>query len=228
MYLWKCWHDTRSFFIFFLVIATAVMPITGVVGVGTRLMEEFGTTVFQSTLVFMLFVVALGLGTLGAIQEFTDKTAHFLFTKPRSRAYFVWTGWAVGCVQLLVIAVVNLVAGWLTLAHYSKSPLRSVFSSSIKQQDVASIFLYAIFVYSLTYSLTVILRNGLKGLGASMGSIAALQCLAIVIRSRWNITVPIPPLPVRSLPLLVSYIAWIIVALLFIVGAQLVIERTEI
>lgn len=228
MYLWKCWRDTRSFFIFFLVMAAAAMPITGVVGVGTHLVEDFGKTVFQSTLVLMLFVVALGLGTLGAIQEFTDKTAHFLFTKPRSRAYFVWTGWAVGCVELLVIAAVNLAAGWLTLARYSKSPFTSVLLGSIKQQDVASIFLYALFVYSLSYSLTAALRNGLKGLGASMGSIAALQCLAIVIRLRWNITVPIPPLPVRSLPLVVSYVSWIVVALVFVLTAQLVVERAEI
>jgi len=228
MYLWKCWHDTRSFFIFFLVIAAASTPITAAVGVGTSLMEGFGTTVLLPTLITMLFIVALGLGAIGAIQEFTDKTAHFLFTKPRSRAYFVWAGWAVGSIELLIIALVNLSAGWLTLVHYSKRPFGTVLFNALKKHDIADIVIYTLLIYSLTYSLTVVLRNGLKGLGASLGSLAILQCFAIAMRLRWNVNVPIPPQPIGSLPPAISNIIWILAALLFVFSAQLIVERVEI
>ena len=62
------------------------MPVAAVVCVGTGLIEEFGVSAFQSTFGLVLVSVALGLGAIGAIHEFADKTAHFLFTKPRSRA----------------------------------------------------------------------------------------------------------------------------------------------
>jgi len=228
MYFWKCWRDTRSFALAFLVIGAAAIPITAAVGVGTSLVQGFGTTVFLPTFIILLFVVALGLGTIGAIQEFTDKTAHFLFTKPRPRAYFVWAGWAVGCIELLTIALVNLLAGWLTLAHYSQSPVRSVLFSSIKKQDIVGILIYTLFIYCLTYSLTAVLRNGLKGLGASMGITIGFQVIAAAIRVRWNIDVPLPPLPIGSLPIMISNVVWILVALLFVLGAQIVVERAEI
>jgi len=228
LYLWKCWHDTRPFFMVFLVIAAGAMPITAVVCLGTHLVEDFGTTVFLPTFYLILIAVALGLGAIGAIQEFAEKTAHFLFTKPRSRAYFVWAGWAVGCGQLLVIALVNLSAGWVTLSRYSRSPFRSALFGPIKEQDIAGILIYALLVYGLTYSLTAVLRNGLKGLGASMGTIIGLQAFAAAIRVRWNIHVPIPPLPIGGLPLVISDIAWILVGLLFVFAAQLVVERAEI
>jgi hypothetical protein len=176
----------------------------------------------------MLFVVALGLGTICAIQEFTEKTTHFLFTKPRSRAYFVWSGWVVGCIELLTIALVNLSAGWLTLAHYSKSPFRSVLLGSVREQDIVGILIYTLYIYGLTYSMTVMLRNGLKGLGASMGITFGLQAIAIAIRLRWNVLFPIPPLPIQGLPLILSNIVWILVGLLLVFAAQIVIERVEV
>jgi len=37
MYFWKCWRDTRSFFIVFLIIAAIVMPVAAVVCLGTPL-----------------------------------------------------------------------------------------------------------------------------------------------------------------------------------------------
>jgi ABC-type transport system involved in multi-copper enzyme maturation permease subunit len=228
MYLWKCWRDTRAFFIAFLVIAAAAMPITAVVGVGTGLSKGFGKTVFLPAFLMILFAVALGLGTLCAIQEFTDKTTNFLFTKPRPRAYFVWSGWGVGCIELLTIALVNLLAGWFTLAHYSKSPFRSALFDTVREQDIAGILIYTLYIYGLTYSLTVMLRNGLKGLGASMGVTFGLQAIAIAIRLRWNVLFPIPPLPIRGLPIVISNIVWILVGLLLVLAAQVVIEKAEV
>src|SRR5579863_7875318 len=118
MYFWKCWRDTRSFFIVFLIIAAVIMPVAAVVCVGTGLLENFGSEAFRSTFEIITLFVALALGALGASEQFAGSTVHFLFTKPRSRAYFVWAGWVVGFVQLLTVDVVNLAVGAATLSHY--------------------------------------------------------------------------------------------------------------
>ena len=228
MYIWKCWRDTRSFFLAFVIISVLAIPVAGAVGVGSTLIGGFGMNVLLPMLVFILFVVALGLGTIGATHEFTDNTAQFLFTKPRSRAYFVWAGWAIGSAELITIALVNLLAGMLTLAHYNKGTLKAVVLGSLRWQDALSIIVYGLFIYSLTYALTAVLRNGLKGLGASMGTMVVLQSIAIAAQLRWNVTIPVPPVPIASRPVVISHVIWMFFALLSVFAAQMVIERAEI
>jgi ABC-type transport system involved in multi-copper enzyme maturation permease subunit len=229
MYFWKCWRDTRSFFIVFLIIAAIVMPVAAVVCVGTHLVEDFGTSAFSATFGLILTALALGLGAIGAVHEFAEKTAHFLFTKPRSRAYFVWAGWAVGFAELLAIATVNFLAGWATLSHYSKNPFHSTLNGSMEAQNFLDPLIFCVWVYCLTYSLTAVLRNGLKGIGASMAIVFGLPYFGVAIRWRWHINLPLfPGLPLGSLPLVVSDIIWILIATLFVLAAQLVVERAEI
>ena len=228
MYFWKCWRDTRSFFIVFAIIAAVVVPVAAVVCVGTGLLENFGAEAFRSTFALIIMFVALALGALCASEEFAGSTIHFLFTKPRTRAYFLWTGWAVGCSQLLAIALVNWMAGSLTLAHYSKNPIHSAIFESAMTQQLAGAAIYGLYVYCLTYALTVVLRHGLRGLGASMAIVFGVPFFAIAVRWRWKINLPIPSEPIASLSPLTSNIIWLLVALVFIFAAQLVIERTEI
>jgi hypothetical protein len=87
---------------------------------------------------------------------------------------------------------------------------------------------FCLWAYCLTYSLTVLLRNGLKGLGASMGILFGLPLFAVAIRWRWHIKLPFPPEPIGSLPVAMSSIIWILVAMLFVLAAQLFVEWTEI
>src|SRR5260370_18256113 len=112
MYFWKCWRASRSLLVILAIIAAVIMPVAGLVSVGNKLLEQFGTSAFLSSFGLFGMLSSLALGTLVASEEFADKTVQFLFSKPRSRAYFVWTGWAVGCLELLLIALVNLSAGW--------------------------------------------------------------------------------------------------------------------
>jgi hypothetical protein len=228
MYFWKCWRDTRSFFIVFLIIAAIVMPVAAVVCLGTQLVEDFGTTAFSTTFALILMAVALGLGAIGAIHEFADKTTHFLFTKPRSRAYFVWAGWAVGFAELMAIATVNLFAGWATLSRFTKNPSHSPIFGSMTAHMLLDPLIFCLWAYCLTYSLTVLLRNGLKGLGASMGILFGFPLFAVAIRWRWHIDLPLPPNAIGSLSLAISSIIWVLVAMLFVLAAQFVVERTEI
>ncbi len=228
MYFWKCWRDTRSFFIVFLIIAAVIMPVAAVVCVGTGLLENFGSEAFRSTFEIITLFVALALGALGASEQFAGSTVHFLFTKPRSRAYFVWTGWVVGCAQLLAIDIVNLVVGAATLSHYGKNPFHSVLLGSVTASQLTAVLILGLYVYCLAYSLTVVLRNGLRGLGASMAIVFGVPFFAIAVRWRWKINFPIPAVPIERLSPLVSNFIWMLVALLFVFGAQLVVERTEI
>ncbi len=228
MYFWKCWRDTRSFFIAFLIIAAAVIPVTALVCTGTGLMRDFGRDAASSTFGLLMTVITLGLGAIGAVHEFADKAVHFLFTKPRSRAYFVWVGWVVGCIEVLAIAVVNLLAGGVTLAFYSRGPFWSALFGALKGFDVVGISIYGAFVYGQTYSLTAVLRNGLRGLGASLGATTGLWAFAAALWARWRVHLPIPPDRIGSLPMAVSDGVWILVALLYVFGAQLHVERAEI
>jgi hypothetical protein len=228
MYIWKCWRDTRSFFIAFLIIAAAVIPVTALVCTGTGLMRDFGRDAVSSTFGLLMTVITLGLGAIGAIHEFADKAVHFLFTKPRSRAYFVWVGWAVGCIEVLAIAIVNLLAGSVTLTLYGKDPFWSALFGALRGFNIAAIFIYGLFVYGQTYSLTAVLRNGLKGLGASLGLTTGLWAFAAAMRARWGVHVPIPADRIGSLPVAISNGIWILVALLFVFGAQIVVNRSEV
>ena len=228
MFFWKCWRDTRSFFVVFLIIAAIVMPVAAIVSVGTHLVEDFGPSAFLDTFALIVMAVALGLAAIGASHEFAENTAHFLFTKPRSRAYFVWVGRAVGFAELLAVTAVNFLAGWATLSHYVKNPLHSTVFGSIKTGQIGGILIYGLYIYCLTYSLTTVLRNGLRGVGASLAIIVGLPYFAIVIRWRWHIGLPLPPDTIGSLPVVISNILWILVAMMFVLAAQLVVERTEI
>jgi hypothetical protein len=211
-----------------LIGAAIVMPVAALVCKGTGLVEEFGASALQGTFPLILLAVALGLGAIGAIHEFGDKTAHFLFTKPRTRAYFVWVSWSVGFGELLAIAGVNFLAGWLTLLRFSKNPLHSPVFGTVPSQQFVDALIMAIYTYSLAYSLTAVLRSGLKGLGAALGIVFGLPFLAIAVHWRWHINLPIPTSPIGHLSLVASDLTWILIALLFVFSAQIAIERGEV
>ena len=228
MYIWKCWRETRLFCIVFLIIAAAVMPATAVVSMGTHFMEEFGTSAFTSALASILMGMGLWLGVIGALHGFDDKTVQFLFTKPRRRAYFVWIGWAVGCVELLVVGLVNLFAGWLTLSIYSSHPLSSDVFGSLENHDFVFFFVLSLFTYSQTYAFTAVLRNGVNGLGACLGSGIVYDVLVLTLRLRWNIHVPLVGETMGSLPPGISNLLWMVVGLCFVLAGQVVVERAEV
>jgi ABC-type transport system involved in multi-copper enzyme maturation permease subunit len=228
MYLWKCWRDTRSFFIAFLIIGAAAIPVTAVVCRGTGLMRDFGTEAVRSTFGLLMTIIALGLGAIGAIHEFADKAVHFLFTKPRSRAYFVWAGWAVGCLEITAIALVNVSAGATTLALYSKGSFWLSFFHALRGLETIEILIYGLVYYGMTYSLTAVLRSGLKGLGASMAIMTGYWNLAAVFHWLWHIEMPMPAERIGNLPMVTSAGLWVLLALLFVAWAQGVIERAEV
>jgi ABC-type transport system involved in multi-copper enzyme maturation permease subunit len=231
MYLWKCWRDTRWFFVVFLAIGALPMPMAAIASHHGSAILDAGPLAFQNTFVMVVTAVAYALATICAIQEFTDKTAHFLFTKPRSRGYFVWTSWIVGFTELLIVAAVNLFVGWRVLAHYGVSAFSDAGPRGwnlVSPQSFIEAAVYACFAYAVTFALAAILRSGLKGLGASLGLLAGMVGVSGALQIRWKVYLPVPPRQIGHLPLALSECAWIMLALLFVLAAQLVVERAEI
>jgi hypothetical protein len=83
-------------------------------------------------------------------------------------------------------------------------------------------------IFALTYGLTAVLRNGLKGLGASFLIMTGLNGVVIAADVRWKVHLPMPSDRIGNLPMAASALVWIIIALLFIFAAQMLTERAEI
>jgi ABC-type transport system involved in multi-copper enzyme maturation permease subunit len=228
MYVWKCWRDTRWFFFVFLGIAVFPMPMAVLASRDRAVILDAGSVAFQYTFVVIVTAVAYALATLCAIQEFTDKTAHFLFTKPRSRSYFVWVSWMVGFAELLGIVGVSLLVGWRVLAHYGVSAFTDAPSHDVAPLMFVDAVVNASLAYALTFTLTAILRSGLKGLGASLGLLAGMVWIVEMFQMRWGIELPLPAQQIGHLPIALSECLWVILGPLFVCAAQVVVERAEI
>lgn len=227
MFLWKCWRDTRMLFIVSLGVALIVMPASVIV-LGTGLLTDSGPTAVSSALFLVTSLTAIGLGALAASEQFGNKTVQFLYTKPRRRAYFVWVNWAVCCLELILIAFINLLVGWFVLNRYGNRAASIGLWELLQGRDIGGELIYSLLLFCLTYALTAALRNGLYGLGASLVSISFVQAAAILMRAKWQIHVPIPPEPIATLSPFVSRIVWAALALSFVVGAQFAVERAEL
>ncbi len=226
MYLWKCWRDTRNLFIVATGVTLVAMPLS-VLALGSVLTLDLRPSSVASMASLITVLAAFGFGALAASEQFAGRTIQFLFTKPRRRSYFVWANWAVGCAELVAVAAINFLVGWIVLARYANNPASTSFRELLTTQPVFSIVVYAVFIYSLTYALTAALRNGLYGLGASIVAISIPQAAAILARVHWKILLPVPPGPIGSLSPALSGALWVIVALLFVLGAHLLIDRAE-
>ena len=129
MYFWKCWRDTRTRFIFFLILVSGnlVFSLTIIVarpgGFGdferggplsdvAHLWSWVATAVLGVFVPSLLCLQAWMLAPSSIGEEYKEQTLGFLFTRPRSRRYLVWTCWSVGACELL---------GWLLPASLGPS-----------------------------------------------------------------------------------------------------------
>jgi hypothetical protein len=114
MYLWKYWRESRtSFAVGMLLVGLllwAVLKIhLGALGHGSH--ESFPQNVAQLYLVIAipltlpLGFLALRFGTFGVGHDLGQGSGSFLFSRPRSRSFFVWNDWGFGMVQLLAIVI---------------------------------------------------------------------------------------------------------------------------
>ena len=254
MYLWKCWRDTR------VVLAASLLCI-GVLFVSIvskdividphAPFEKLSTILpFMLTIqAFPISFVAWLLGSFGVGRDLGERSGSYLFTRPRSRAYFVWCDWGIGMAQLLpIVALLNLVLGVLLhrIIVAVGDPLhgniviagRPVTLAFIVWLNFGAAFLLASLVFSLTYFSTVLVKHA-KGLIYGAGVLVGYMFLEQVVPHYWP-GIHLPKLVLQEfveskllvtgisdhLGLSVAIRAAII--LLFPFATQFVLKKTEI
>ncbi len=248
MYFWKCWRDSRSRFIFFLIVVpvTCVLftiilathgafpdfkrggPVSGV----AQLWSQIATLMLGGVVSLIILLAALTLAVASIGEEYKEKTLDFLLTRPRRRRYWVWTCWSVGAGEILGLVVAGVVGTFGALSYESGY----VYSWRLLATTLP-LFVGAVAVYSLTYFLTVLARKGEQGISYGLGILLIDLFLPLAGRY-WHVHLP----SVLSFTFagcewatsstvafpLGKLIIYAVVALAFPLAAQLVLERAEV
>jgi len=248
MYFWKCWRDSRTHFIVSLIALPALCVLFTVftvkLGDPDALRKGIPQSVIQAwstTAKFILggwasvFTLMWGLllGSSGLGEEFKERTADFLLVRPRRRRFWVWTGWSVGVAELSVMVLLAVGATFGTLTYltghvHTWRPLATILPLAVG----------GAVVFGLTYFMTVVARSGRQGLSYGMGLLFINLLLPAAVYYYSNIHLPSVlgfmvdscewvtrasgAFPIGELAL------WTVIALVFPVAAQLVLERAEV
>lgn len=197
MYLWKYWRESRiTFVIAVLVLALASWGLVSL----PRAPEGFklaaaADAVVIALLSFPLAFLAWRFGSFGVGSDLGDRCGAYLFTRPRSRAFFVWHDWSYGMAQLLAIVVTMVVAVEIASERIAPGPREL----GIAGQEVglfalgclhcATVILFVGLIFGLTYLCGILARN--KGMMMAAGVLLAYLVLKVVVGHYWpNVVLP--------------------------------------
>jgi len=251
MYLWKYWRETRiAFGVSLLGVALLLLLVLKEHGIVT----SGGPSIDQlpKVLVVLLIVQSVPLGFLGWLlgsfgvgRDLGEGSGSFVFTRPGSRASFVWRDWAFGTAELLTITVLlNLVIGLQLYRIFAAGIQGGALPASPAVSPVLSVsltcftsFLLAALIFSLTYFSTILLKSS-KGTMLGAGALLGYVILKAVVEHYWP-SVQLPGL-LPDLPVLAQTVSgvpgslWLsmalrgVVVLLFPFAAQLVLEKSDL
>jgi hypothetical protein len=194
MYLWKYWRESRVTF--------AVAMLVAVMFFWLILKRTFGDPTFTlgAGFAFPASFVAWRYGSFGVGRNLDEESGSYLFSRPRSRAFFVWRDWGFGLVQLAMIVIaVNVLAaaaGYLRSSY--GSPHRDVWPVAISVPSAVALdctrdLLLVALVFGVTYFSTVLIK--LKGLMLSAGVLLGYIVAKPTVRHYWpSIHLPSPML----------------------------------
>jgi ABC-type transport system involved in multi-copper enzyme maturation permease subunit len=204
MYLWKYWRESRITFAVGMALVGlllwAVLKIhVGDLGQGPNGTNETSpATIYllmAAPLVLPLGFLALLFGSFGAGHDLGKGSGSFLFSRPRSRAFFVWSDWGCGMAQLLLIVLAaNAV---LALAVYRITGGGGPILLAGVPVSMASIFvLHCVagllligLLMGLTYFSSVLAKN--RGVLLALGIVLAYYIAKAVVNYKWpSITLP--------------------------------------
>jgi ABC-type transport system involved in multi-copper enzyme maturation permease subunit len=204
MYLWKYWRESRITFAVGMALVGlllwAVLKIhVGDLGQGPNGTNETSpATIYllmAAPLVLPLGFLALLFGSFGAGHDLGKGSGSFLFSRPRSRAFFVWSDWGCGMAQLLLIVLAaNAV---LALAVYRITGGGGPILLAGVPVSMASIFvLHCVagllligLLMGLTYFSSVLAKN--RGVLLALGVVLAYYIAKAVVNYKWpSITLP--------------------------------------
>jgi hypothetical protein len=245
MYIRKCWRETAVYFFFCLALSLSLTLLT---------MKDHGPNSAPSGNAMLaileawrelgfptgLLVCVLGFRNIGT--NISKGLGDFLLTRPRSRAYFVWAGWASGIAEVVCI-VISMILLVVAILYQENGPFWRSLSTNvmIDQQAmtvdvsllVASVLIFAVVAYSATYFVEVLTR------GRSSILVLCLLFLynSFTRRPGW-IHSHLPSLLVRPYYAVIpehlhsveiyALIAWTLCALAFPIAAQIVIEHFDV
>ena len=249
MYIWKCWRCSRArlFYALIVVVVLFVFFTLSMVKMseldtmrGNPAASIFREPTSAAVALFgswgSLYVLVWGLilGGSGPGEEFRERTADFLLTRPRRRWYWVWTGWSVGLAEMAASVLLMVAVVFATLLF-----LRGNIPSWRTLALMPALLLDGALAYGLVYFLTLVTRGGRQGLSYAIGilfideflpaalahyhlNISFISVGAILESVRTWVTKATGPVHLATL------LAWTAVALAFPLAAQFFLERAEV
>ncbi len=242
MYVWKCWRDSRSNFIVRVIalpalcVSLACMEVKFHFGPSPSVSQTWSfVTSFVLGGVGSLFTLLWGLamGASGLGEEFKERTADFLLVRPRRRAYWVWTGWMVGVLELSVMVFLTVATTLGTLIFLTGHlPTWRPLATAVP------LALGGVVAYGLTYFMTVVARDGRVGLSYGFGILFIDLMLPVAAEYYHNVNFPSVlgfmygackwvAGATRAFPT-GSLVLWTAIALALPFAAQLLLERAEV
>lgn len=249
MYVWKCWRDTRTLMVVFL-LALVIFPSTFTISFSSHIKATSGPVEFvrgetpekiksaaqsswDSFVAFGLFFIVLAaasLGSTGIGDDFRQGTLDYLLTRPRSRGYFVWRSWAVGMVELAALLICSILVRYAILVYITGSPWTWRMAGA-----VPLLWCVAVASYGLSCFLTMVMRNGRIGLTCSLLAILGYVFVSTFVGYVWKIHLPSPASGLSdwffhpsARFLIQRVLTWTIVGIIFPLASQLIFERAEL
>lgn len=251
MYVWKCWRETRAGFFFILILSAApAILFTLVPGIKEQngwwafdrreythdpvLMVRTVSNMILSVVFASGFLAGAFLGATAPGSELDTGTIEYLWTRPRSRASFIWKHWGTCLVEIVLIT---------TIPTYLAAALLGALTGNWNEPMLlAAPWLMALVglpILGLTTAATAIRRSSTGGLFLTGGIVAAYMLLRQTLVGPLHLNVP--PLfagPVRWLFLYyerdstlfpwASFTTIIVSAILLPFVAQYLLKRAEV
>ena len=259
MYFWKFWHDTRrAVFIYLgLLLVAAVLWLAGMYRAsrggrisGSPEMQWLVIVGIMFALSYLCaLVMAFVIGNNNVGSDIGKGTGDFLLTRPRSRRYFVWSGWIAGIAELTALifttaVIVFALSVLATGAVWRKIPSPLHFTINSQGQAgtfdvplmVATVLLTASVIYGLTFFMSVVFRSGQRGVVWSIAILFGYSILSSVLKQFAGITLPsVNFADLASHTATAWYLApgiqivgWTLLSVAFPVAAQLSLDRADI
>jgi hypothetical protein len=201
MYLWKYWRESRITFAVGLALVGLMLWAVLKIPVGSLVRDNQDSgnpagiyLVAAAVLTFPLAFLGWQFGTFGVGHDLSWGSGWFLFSRPRSRAFLVWSDWGYGMAQLaLLVLAANAV---LALAVYRAAPDSGPILLAGEPVSMSSVFcvhcvaglLFVGLLFGLTYFCSVLVKR--RGLVLSIGVVLAYLIAKAVAKYRWQITLP--------------------------------------
>jgi hypothetical protein len=231
MYYLKCWRDARRSMLAYVgaVAFCIIMWVLPYPGHSYAARPKVEAELVLSWSYVCAWILAIAFGATGPGADIGEGLGPFLMTRPRSRAYFNWIGWAAGLSEVVVMVAVTV--GMLTVAGAIRSGGVAWYhvpwaSASRVTHMLDAAVITTVVTYGMTYLLTTIFKSGKR---AIIGTIV-ITALYVVggnwVREVSGLTLPSPTLQPGNSALLA--LGWLLFALACPLAAQAVLSRAEV